>query len=322
MNLILNCLPQGLDNNACNEFIADAPLTAWLPVLQHLQREFDLPEGAWSKIPKGSNALFGLGDDLVVKLVPPNWRRQGDKEILVSPLLEGKLSLQTPRLLGSGEIDSWVFAISTRLGGTSLADVWPSLDNEQKRSIMVQTGQVLREMRDITVDQNIAIKVDWPAYINDLIGGCLPRHRRRKMHAGLLGQVMPYIESAGDFVKPGESRFIHMDVHPWNLMAEQDGGRWRLSGLLDFGDAIVGNNDRFELLTPLIFMAQGNPLLVQSLLESYGGVDDVNPSTLQRQLGACMLIRPDSDLTFCMQQVPLKGARDNWEQVAAQMFPM
>ncbi|MES2039824.1 MAG: aminoglycoside 3'-phosphotransferase/choline kinase family protein [Pseudomonadota bacterium] len=322
MNTILNYLPQNLDNAACNDFIANAPLTAWMPVLEHLQQAFDLPAGSWEKIPLGANALFGLGEQVIVKLVPPNWRRQGDKEILVAPLLEGKLSLQTPRLIASGEIDNWVFVVSSRLQGTLLADIWPSLDIQQKQSIMMQTGQVLREIRSVRFDAGIAIKVDWPVYIRDLIAGCMVRHERRKMPEGLLSQVMPYIEAVGDFARAGDLRFIHMDVHPWNLMAQQEQGLWKLSGLLDFGDAIVGNNDRFELLTPMIFMAQGNPLLLQSLLEAYGEVDEISTSTLQHQLTTYMLIRPDSDVTFCMQQVPSSGPRDTWEQVAVQMFPV
>lgn len=322
MNTILNCLPQNLDNPACNDFIANTPLTAWMPLLEHLQQACNLPAGPWEKIPLGANALFGLGEDVIVKLVPPNWRRQGDKEILVAPLLEGKLSLQTPKLIASGEIDNWVFVIFSRLQGTLLADIWPSLDIEQKRFIMMQTGQVLREIRNLSFDADIAIKVDWSVYIRDLIAGCMARHQRRKMPEALLAQVMPYIEATGDFSRAGDLRFIHMDIHPWNLIAKQEQGLWKLTGLLDFGDAIVGNNDRLELLTPMIFMAQGNPLLLQSLLEAYDEVDEISSSTLQRQLTAYMLIRPDSDVTFCMQQVPSSGPRDTWEQVAEQMFPV
>ncbi len=322
MKIFLDSLPQGFDNSACNDFIKNSPLTTWLPVLNHLQQKFRLSEGTWEKIPQGANALFGLGDDVIVKLVPPNWRRQGDKEILVAPLLGGKLSLQTPKLIGSGEIDNWIFVISSRLSGVLLADVWPSLDIEQKRSIMVQTGQVLRELRTVTFDENIAIKVDWPSYLQELVSECLARHKRRMMPEGLLAQVLPYIVAAGDFAKSGELRFIHMDIHPWNLMAKQEDGRWKLDGLLDFGDSIVGSSDRFELLTPMIFMAQGNPLLLKTLLESYGAIGDVSASTLQRQLAACMLIRPDSDVMFCMRQVPINGPRDTWEQIAAQIFPI
>lgn len=318
---LIDCLPQGLDNSACNAFIQGAPLTAWMPVLSHLQREFGLPDGVWQKIPQGANALFGLGGEVIVKLVPPNWRRQGDKEILVAPLLEGKLSLRTPRLIGGGEIDNWVFVIASRLPGVLLADVWPSLDMERKRSIMVQTGRLLRELRAVTFDKDIAIKVDWPSYLQDLVAGCLARHQRRNMPAGLLDQVLPYIEAAGDFAAAGEPRFIHMDIHPWNLMAKQEEGGWKLDGLLDFGDAIVGRSDRFELLTPLLFMAQGSPVLLKALLESYGGMGGISVPLLQRQLTACMLVRPDSDVMFCMRQVPASGPRDTWDQIAAQLFP-
>lgn len=322
MTTILNCLPQNLSNPACNDYIANTPLAAWMPVLEHLQQAFDLPPGAWEKVPLGANALFGLGDEVIVKLVPPNWRRQGDKEILVAPLLDGKLSLQTPSLIASGEIDHWVFVIFSRLQGTLLADIWPSLELEQKQAIMLQTGQLLRELRRVQFDAEIAIRVDWPAYIQELIDGCMARHQRRKMPESLLAQVMPYIEAAGDFASAGEPRFIHMDIHPWNLMAKQEQGVWKLSGLLDFGDAIVGNSDRLEILTPMIFMAQGNPLLFKSLLQAYGEIEDIGTADFQRQLTAYMLIRPDCDVTFCMQQVPLSGPRDNWDQVAKQMFPL
>jgi hygromycin-B 7''-O-kinase len=293
-----------------------------MPVLNHLQQAFDLPGDEWKRIPEGANALFQLGDDLIVKLVPPNWRRQGEKELLVAPLLHGKLSLATPRLIGGGVIDNWVFVISSRLRGSSLADVWPTLDVDQKLPIMLQVGQLLRELRSVTFDADIAIKVDWPHYIDTLISACMARHQRRAMPAHLAAQVMPYLLAAGDFSCPAQARFIHMDIHPWNLMAHNDLGRWTLTGLLDFGDAIVGNCDRFELLTPLMFMAQGDPILAKALLDSYGLLDDVDATTLRQQLMATALIRPDSDVGFCMRQVPATGPRDSWEQIALQMFPV
>ncbi|MEB0139410.1 MULTISPECIES: aminoglycoside 3'-phosphotransferase/choline kinase family protein [unclassified Undibacterium] len=322
MNISLNCLPQGLDNAACSDFIARTPLPAWLPVLSYVQQQFQLPQGQWEKIAQASNALFCLNDDVIIKLVPPNWRRQGEKEILFAPMLEGKLSLRTPSLIGSAEIDNWLCVISPRLEGVLLADVWPTMELEQKRLIMQQTGQVMRELRALPVDENSAIKPAWPAYLDDLLASCLARHRRNKMPAGLLAQVLPYIERSGGFGQAGALRLIHMDIHPGNLMAKPEDGRWRLDGLLDFGDSIIGNTDRFELLTPMIFMAQGNRLLLKTLIEAYGGLGALSVPELQRQLTAYMLIRPDCDVMFCLQQVPASAARDTWEQIAAQVFPI
>lgn len=322
MKIVLNCLPQSPSKLQARELIKNAPLSDWLPVLRHLQQLFELPEGEWTRIAEGANALFRLGDQIIVKLVPPNWQYQGEKEIIIAPLLDDKLSLQTPRLLGQGLVDNWIFVISSRLHGCSLADCWPSLAQAQKLSIMRQVGQLLRELRGVEFDPEIAIRVDWSSYIQDLIDACLARHQRTGMPAHLLEQVLPYLAAAGDFALGFDARFMHMDIHPWNLMAEQVQGAWTLTGLLDFGDAIVGNNDRFELLTPMIFMAQGDAALIQALLESYGLLDDEDTSALQRQLMAFALIRPDSNVGFCMQQVPVTGPRDNWEQIARQIFPM
>ena len=322
MKISINCLPEHPSIAQSCELIKSAPLSHWMPVLNHLQQAFRLPGDQWKRIPEGANALFQLGDDVIVKLVPPNWRQQGEKELIVAPLLDGKLSLETPRFMGGGVVDNWVFVISSRLQGSSLADVWPSLDVGQKRLIMLQVGKLLRELRSVTFDVDIAIRVDWQHYIGTLVSACPARHQRKAMPAHLAEQVMPYIEAAGDFSLPAQPRLIHMDIHPWNLMAHNDQGHWTLSGLIDFGDAIVGNCDRFELLTPLIFMAQGNPILVKALLDSYGLLNDYDAPTLRRQLMATALIRPDSDVGFCMQQVPVSGPRETWEQIALQMFPL
>jgi hygromycin-B 7''-O-kinase len=322
MKLSIDCLPEHPSISEVCELIKSAPLSQWMPVLTRLQQAFDLPGDEWKRIPEGSNALFQLGDDVVVKLVPPNWRHQGEKEIIVAPLLEGKLSLETPRFIGGGVVDNWVFVITSRVPGTSLADVWPSLDVEQKRAIMLQVGQLLRELRGVSVDSDIAIRVDWQQYIGTLVSACLARHQRKAMPAHLAEQVMSYLEAAGEFSLPAQTRFMHMDIHPWNLLAREDQGQWTLSGLIDFGDAIVGNCDRFELLTPLMFMAQGNPMLAKAMLDSYGLLDDCDGPALRRQLMAMALIRPDSDVGFCMQQVPVTGPRDTWEQIALQLFPV
>lgn len=322
MEISLGCLPEHPSVAQSCDLIKDAPLRDWMPVLRHLQQAFSLPGDRWQRIPAGANALFQLGEDVIVKLVPPNWRRQGDKELIVAPLLEGKLSLETPRLIGGGVVDQWVFVISTRLRGCSLADVWPSLEIGNKRLIMGQVGRLLRELRNVAFDGDIAIRVDWRPYIGTLVSACMARHQRKAMPRHLAEQVMPYIDAAGDFSPPAQARLIHMDIHPWNLMAHNDQGPWTLSGLIDFGDAIVGNCDRFELLTPLMFMAQGNPDLAKALFDAYGLPDEQDAPTLRRQLMASALIRPDSDVGFCMRQVPVSGPRQTWEQIALQLFPV
>lgn len=223
-------LPQHLDHAAARAWIDSAPLASWMPALESLRSRFGLPRQPWSRLTSGSNAQFALGDDIIVKLVPPNWRWQGDKELLVTPLLHGRLALHTPRLIGGGEMEGWVFIITTRLQGTLLAEIWPALEADNKRAIMQQTGELLCALSAVPVADSCALRVDWATYLDSLMSSCVARHARCGMPASLAAQVMPFLQACGDFAPTAAARFIHMDVHPWNLMARQVGGQWRLHG--------------------------------------------------------------------------------------------
>jgi hygromycin-B 7''-O-kinase len=161
----------------------------------------------------------------------------------------------------------------------------------------------------------------WPEYHQKLLNECLARHKRNRIPEALLGQVEYYLSLSSDYFDDGETFLIHMDIHPWNLMAEQRGDVYHLSGVLDFGDAVIGRSQLIELATPIIFLCQGDTKLVNQLLESYGRYQVDNQQTFQQNLMATVLIRPDCDLNFVMSQVPYSGPRDTWEQVAEQLFP-
>ena len=319
----LATLPENPDYQQACALLDDQPLSYWLPVLEHLRQHHQLPAGDWQRIKEGGNALFSLGDGVIVKLVPPNWRAQGLAEIAAAEAIPPGLSLATPQLLASGELNNWVYVVMSRLPGICLADVWPELSLEQKRPLIRRVGQLMRELRQLPVPAASTLLVDdWPGYIAKATADCMDRHRRCEVPAPLLDAVMPYLAAAGELGNRDELHFIHMDLHPWNLMAVERQGEWQLSGLLDFGDAVIGRSALLEIATPALFMAQGNRELLSALLDAYGCQDCSDPAALARDLMATSLIRPCSDITFVMAQVPISGPRDSWQQVAAQLFPL
>ena len=93
--------------------------------------------------------------------------------------------------------------------------------------------------------------------------------------------------------------------------------------LFIFGDAIVGKSRLLELLTPLLFMCQGNKALVQQLLASYALLAEYqDKAQLRDQLMAIALLRPACDFNFVLSQVPVSGERNNWQQISHQLFPL
>lgn len=63
-----------------NRVLADASDDFWQPALAALQARMGLPTGPWSRLPGGKNPVFTLGDNLVLKLIPPCWAEDAERE--------------------------------------------------------------------------------------------------------------------------------------------------------------------------------------------------------------------------------------------------
>jgi hygromycin-B 7''-O-kinase len=77
---------------------------------------------------------------------------------------------------------------------------------------------------------------------------------------------------------------------PFNLMTDRRTDH-ALTGMIDFGDTMIGYHE-YDLLGPSVFLCEGNPVLVQSLLHGYGYLkNDINPSLRRRLMTLQILHR-------------------------------
>ncbi|CAM4162752.1 phosphotransferase family protein [Shewanella denitrificans] len=318
--------------DAC-DILDERPLEFWLPTIEVILSQHQLAKKTVLRISNGSNALFDIDNEYILKLVPPNWDYQGISEVTSLTLLNlanhsENLSLAVPKMIGFGRVDNWFYVIMTKLKGLSMATVWPDLNTAQKLPLVKQLGQFMTELHQITSTQAFTpdprLSVDWPEYIKGLISDSVPRHARKGVSPELVTQISDYLQAADSDFNDIHAVFIHMDLHPWNLMVEKHHGHYRLCGVVDFGDALVGNCQLLELATPIIFVCQGNKTLIDELVANYSPLNEVylDRQVLQRQLMAVSLIRPACDFNFVLQQVPQSGKRDSWQAIAKQLFPL
>lgn len=303
------------------ELIDDRDDAFWHPLLEHLRQQHQLPDGVWHRIRDGGNLLFRLGTDLIFKLVPPNWGYQGTAEIESLRLLAGKLPLAMPAIRASGEINGWIYIIMTVVPGRSLSEFWPQLSVKEKRPLVSQLGRIIRELHQLPLRSGSSLQQDWQSYHQFLIEDCLPRHKLKGLPQALIDQIPALLAAADNYFDDGDTFFIHMDLNPWNLMVEERAGEYRLCGVLDFGDAVIGRSRLLELITPLLFMCQGNRSLMETLLDSYQLLDRT-AEDLQHRCLVNSLIRPACDYNFVLEQVPETGPRETWQQIADQLFPV
>jgi hygromycin-B 7''-O-kinase len=312
-------LPTHPDDQTARRIIDHQPDEYWYKVIAEVASRHQLATSGWKRVQKGSNVIFRQGM-LALKIVPPNWGYQAQAEVESLTYLTAVLPLELPKLIAHGELNNWPYVVITWLPGISLGDVWQDLTMNNKKLILGQVGEFARDLHASKIDLGCALNKNWHQYHQTLLNNCLPRHKGNALPDHLARQIGDYLGENSEYFDDGQTLFTHMDLHPWNLMVEEHGNEFRLCGVLDFGDAIIGRSRLLELATPLIFLCQGSRELARELLQSYGHYQ-VSEST-QHDLMAVALIRPDCDLNFVLTQVPESGPRDNWQQIAAQLFPV
>ena len=215
---------------------------------------------------------------IVLKMYPDwlHWKMQ--KEVTVSTLLRGRLSVAVPHILFADDTKRLLglnFVLMTKLEGSILRQVEPSLTSAQRVSAYVQIGQLLREFHRIPMEAfgYIGPNGIWTAYATNSAymsfqfdkklkeftdrGGAVSLARRVKAHAADRGQLLH------ECARPV---LCHNDLHSGNLLAETAEGAVRLSGALDFEGALAGD--------PLMDVAKALYYLDEqaksALLEGYG----------------------------------------------------
>ena len=260
----MTSLPTLQTFEALQAWRADA--SQWLPVAQDIAGSHGLAAAAPQAFATGTNLVVGLGDELILKLFPPMLRDQFVSERLSLAQLCGRLRIPIPEIVAEGERDGWPYLVITRLSGVVGSEAWPTLAEDQKERVLAEIGATIAEVQRVPLGELARIEPRWDAFMAKQIEGC------RARHAGL-GLPQKFLDGLDDLLADAAA-LIPLDAPPViltgeyipeNFLLSRDGGRWRLSGLFDFGDVMTGWGE-YDLLGPSAFMTAGLPRRVRSLL--------------------------------------------------------
>ena len=290
-----------------------ADVSQCLPVALDIARSHGLPHADPRVFSTGTNLVVALDERLILKVFPPFLRGQFESERISLAQLRSRLTVPIPEIVLEGERDQWPYLVITRVSGVVGSEVWPGLPEDQKERVLAQIGETIAQVQRVPVGDLAGIEPQWPRFMAQQIAGCRARHQR-------LGLLPKFLDGLDDLLRDAEALtaldsppvILTGEYIPENFLLSCEGGNWRLSGLIDFGDVMTGRAE-YDLLGPSAFMAAGMPRRVRSLFEGFGySRADIN-FTLKRRLMALMLLHRVSDP---IRHICLEGWQDQADDLS------
>src|SRR5690349_8289511 len=126
-SLSMHPLPQQVDTARYWQELYRQPLPFWQPALDQIMAVHQLVASPWTRAALGRNIVF-VSPTAVIKLGPPMWQGEMQREAAALSTVAGRLPVTTPTLLACGELDGWDYLVQAPLPGTNLHAIWAGLD--------------------------------------------------------------------------------------------------------------------------------------------------------------------------------------------------
>jgi len=285
-------------------------------VVDAIRRDLSLGTGM-VRYSLGSVPVFAVGDQHVVKLFPQAQRSYWDAERAVLPHIESLLPIPTPRLVAAGDHGAWLYLVMTRLPGRSLAEAWPEIGIGERPALIREVGEALAALHAIRSDEIAPVAIDWPGFMEAQRASCRDRQLATRL-------PLPWVDAVDDFLArwmpkdDGSRALLHTEVMREHLLVDRPEGAWRLSGLVDFEDALRGARE-YEWACAGIFLTCGQPELLHALLDGYGVRPD---DELPMRCMAYALLHRYSNLPWYLKRMPARGKEGDLESLAQLWFAL
>ncbi len=196
----------------------------------------------------------------------------------------------------------------SKLEGTNLETLWEKMPHNNKVIILHELGALIQEVHALPIDGLESIDCHWPQFIEKQIANCVEQHRTKGLPTALLQQLPTYLDSSKEILSKFEKPVIVIGEYtPMNFSVNQVDGVWRISGLIDFGDAMLGFPE-YDLLGSGAFLIPGDKQVLRTFLMAYGYLPHELTEKLSDQLTALMLLHQYSNLNI---QVRIPNWKDN-----------
>ena len=247
--------------------------------------------------PLGENIIFFVDERFVLKIYGP-FRGQHLREAAALEFAANAgLSIETPEVVSTGELEGWPYLIMKHLEGRPMREVWPEVGADVRREIVSRLGVAMRELHAHPAPlSDAALNRDWDGFVRRQARESVERQRACGANPEWLESLPGFLADRLSLLPSANSSvMLHGDIHPGNVLLSERGGRWRVSGVFDFGDSFCGFHE-YEFVAPGVLMVQGDRELQREMLLAYGYTETQLDLELRARLMLLTVLYECSDL--------------------------
>ncbi|MGW6908847.1 phosphotransferase family protein [Streptomyces sp. NPDC054940] len=247
--------------------------TIMRPGVEDLCARLGLGGAPLTRFTDGSQPVYAVGDEHVLKLFPGAAAQDGIAEGRVLSHLQGLLPVPTPRVHDAGPYkNGWQYVLMSRLRGESLAGAWDRLPRADRERLVAGIGEALAVLHavDPAPLTDVLGPGDWGAFVDRQSAGAVAQQRGHDLSAAWLEQIPEFLASV-PLPRTPRPALLHTEVMRQHFLVDPDGPR--LTGLFDFEPAMIGDR-AYDFVGVGLFVTRGDPHLLARLTKSYGTVFD------------------------------------------------
>lgn len=248
----------------------------------------------------GTNVVFIVDERYAVKLFTPLFGGAASfpAELELYELIARAPDFPAPALIAHGALFPqdqrwpWPYIVTRVVPGTSFGEAGDQVPFADTAALVAALGPLVRRMHQLDLAGARHLRPGWDAFVRFMAEQrdiCVANHLRwQTLPAHLIGQIDAYLLPVEALVDQRTRPYLlHGDLNEDHVLGRFEAGRWRLTGIIDFGDARVG--DQLYDLVPLhIGLFRCDKRLLRRFLESYG-FDDLRPRFVQLVMSYALL---------------------------------
>ena len=291
-------LPEVPDLAAYQKIYRDAG--AWLPALHEICRREGLDAGALEMAPPGSHVVFWAGSGRLIKLFCRLWPDDALAERLSLATLTACPDIPVPRMIAGGELEGWPYLVLEPASGTPLCEVWAEAPLDDRLGICRRLGEVLAALHAVPTDSLEPLASDWAAFLTRRRAAQRAEQLERGADAAWLPEIDAFLDAAPPPFEPGfRPVLLNADVTDEHVLLGRSDGHWRMSGLIDFGDAMVGD-PLYEFVATTIITGNDERLR-RALFRGYGFTDEALDDALTQRLTVYAFLHQFTNLKWYLE---------------------